>query len=150
MHDDFRALRDDYVAALRPRVAEALQWWDERCGYPHTEQRPFDAKSPFHRRWPAGPAAHPRVLALLREYWFKVIELNERFEQARGEADGSEIDTDADGGWGRDETPPTIDRERPIDLLVNDLSTVAPELYEVMQGVVYVPIGVDPQDGLEC
>jgi hypothetical protein len=147
VHSAFKQLRDDYIEALRPVVAETLRWWDAHCGYPHTEQRPFDAKSPFHRRWVAGPAAHPRVLGLLREYWFKVVDLNERFEQERRNGAGP---TPGDEGWGRHQAPPPVHTERPIDLLVNDLSTEAPELFEVMQGVIYVPIGIHPEDGLEC
>jgi hypothetical protein len=139
MHSAFKQLRDDYVAALRPVVAETQRWWESHCDYPHTEQRPFAEKSSFHRRWVAGPAAHPRVLGLLREYWFKVMDLNERFEQQRRDE-------------GRDSLGALLPmhRERPIDLLVNDLSTAAPDLFEVMQGVIYVPIGIHPEDGLEC
>lgn len=144
MNPDFKQLRSDYIEALRPVVADALRWWDAHCPYPHTDPRPFDAMVPFHRRWVAGPAAHPRVLAVFREYWFRVQDLNDHLGSASPVADAAMQD------WGEDVPPPASPHERPIDLLVNDLSSVAPDLFEVMQGIVYVPIGTNPMNGEEC
>lgn len=149
MHPDFETLREDYLRALRPVVADALRWWDAHCPYPHTEPRPFAARTPFHQRWTAGPAAHPRVLAVFREYWFRADALNDRLEdEARAAAAADQPEGEA--AWGTDAPPPDLPRVLPMDLLVNDLETVAPDLHEVMQGLVYVPIGNDPLHQTAC
>lgn len=138
MNRDFEQLQRDYIEALRPVVAAALRWWNTHCPYPHTELRPFDEMAPFHRRWIAGPAAHPRVLAVFRQYWFQVQDLNDHFASAPA---ALHVDVDTPD---KNLSAPARPRELPIDLLVNDLSTIAPDLFEVMQGIVYVPIGTNP------
>lgn len=150
MHPDFETLRDDYLQALRPVVADALRWWDAHCPYPHTDPRPFEAMAPFHRRWIAGPAAHPRVIAVFRDHWFRVEALNDRLQAEAARAGTANDAPDGEAAWGVDVPPPAVPRQRPIDLLVNDLASTAPDLHEVMQGLVYVPIGTDPLDQQAC
>jgi hypothetical protein len=143
MADSYKELQREYINALRALAPSILQWWNERCPYPSTDPVPWEARNDFHRRWPAGPVAHPRVLAVFRKYFFQVEELNERtaaLEDARSKSTGDE-DKEV---WGKDVGPPTRSQVRPIDLLVNDLAYVAPDLFQFMQGLVFVPIGMDP------
>jgi hypothetical protein len=93
----------------------------------------------FHRRWPAGPVAHPRIIAVFRQYFFEVEELNERTAAAEDARPGEDVEI-----WGKDVDSAVRSQVRPIDLLVNDLANVAPDLFEIMQGLVFVPIGMDP------
>jgi hypothetical protein len=141
MEQDFEQLSREYIEALRPVVAEVRQWWAAHCSYPHTEDRPFEEMAPFHRRWPVGPAGHPSVLAVFREYYFRVWDLNDHFAAER-EA-GMPV-------AGEGEPPPVVRFLRPMDLLVNDLQSAEPDLFDVMQGLVYVPIGRNPLHDEEC
>ncbi|PTL84971.1 hypothetical protein [Vitiosangium sp. GDMCC 1.1324] len=123
MNDPYKQLRGEYIDALRGAVPAIVRWWNDHCPYSWTEPVPTEAMTDFHRRWPAGPAAHPRVIAIFRQYYFALQELNDRTA--------------------------FVSRVQPIDLLVNDLTTVAPDLFELMQGFVYIPIAFNP-DGEEC
>lgn len=121
MNEAHRQLRNEYIDALRAVAPAIVRWWTDHCPYSWTDPVPAAQMTDFHRRWPAGPAAHPRIVALFRQYYFAVCELNER----------------------------TAVFERPMDLLVNDLEAVAPDLFEIMQGFHFVPIGMT-LDGQEC
>jgi hypothetical protein len=149
MHPTFKTLQDEYLAALRPAVDEALRWWGAHCPYSHTEPRSYDEMHPFHRRWMAGPASHPRVIAVFREYYFRVQALNDSADAADARAAEQGGAAGEEERWGSDDPPASVPMERPIDVLVNDLSTLAPEMHEVMQGLQYVPIGMDPNQ-VEC
>jgi hypothetical protein len=46
------------------------------------------------RRWPDGPASHPRVLAVVRKYWLACDALNRSFEDAQ--VAGPEVDDAGD------------------------------------------------------
>lgn len=115
MDQDFDQLRSEYIAALRPVVAEARRWWDAHCSVSHLDvPSSYESMEPFHRRWSTGPAGHPRVLEVFREFYFRTHDVN------------------------------------PMDFLINDLASIAPELFEVMQGLCFVPVGKNPMDNEEC
>jgi len=139
MADSFEEIQEKYIEEMRSLAPAILRWWNERCPYPATDPVPKDAMTEFHRRWPAGPAAHPRIIAVFRKYFFEVEDLNEKSASEENKRKGERVEV-----WGRDVEPPALMRARPIDLLVNDLANVAPDLFEIMQGLVFVPIGMDP------
>jgi hypothetical protein len=138
MNDLYKQLRSDYINALRSITPEILHWWSDNCRYHWTDEVPNEEMTDFHRRWPFGPAAHPRIIHLFRKYYFAVWELNDRLA---AEEKKQEEDTGI--------RPETISMQRPQDLLVNDLSTAAPDLFEIMQGFLYIPIGMT-LSGEEC
>ena len=144
MADSFEEIQEKYIVEMRSLAPAILGWWNERCPYPATDPVPREAMTDFHRRWPAGPAAHPRIIAVFRKYFFEVEELNEKSASKEQKRKGKRVEV-----WGRDVAPPALMRARPIDLLVNDLETVAPDLFEIMQGLVFVPTGMDP-NGEDC
>jgi hypothetical protein len=139
MKPAYQQLQNEYIGMLRSVMPVVIDWWNERCPYPPTEPVPSEARTDFHRRWPAGPVGHPRILAVFREFFLKVEALNERTTIEDDAMLLPETET-----WGQDVEPPGRSQVRPIDLLVNDLENVAPDLYEVMQGLHFVPIGTDP------
>jgi len=139
MTDAYQKLRDEYINALRSVMPSIVKWWNDNCPYPATDPVPKEAMTDFHRRWPAGPAAHPRLIAIFRKYFFAVEELNE--QTAAHQRNLSDEETEV---WGKDVEPASRAVVRPIDLLVNDLANAAPDLFAVMQGLVFVPIGTNP------
>jgi hypothetical protein len=143
MHESYEQLQREYIETLRSVTPAILRWWNERCPYPATDPVPREAMTDFHRRWPAGPAGHPRIIALFRKYFFAVQELNK--ETAAQDDARPREETEV---WGKDVEPPGRQQVLPIDLLVSDLTNAAPDLFEIMQGLVFVPIGMDP-DGEE-
>jgi hypothetical protein len=143
MNDSYDRLRLEYIAALRAVTPAIFNWWNDHCPYAWTDPVPKEAMTDFHRRWPAGPAGHPRIIAVFRKYFFAVQELNERTLAEERAIPDEETEV-----WGRDVAPAKRSQVRPIDLLVNDLAPVAPDLFELMQGFVFVPVGMDP-DGRE-
>ena len=142
MREPYKKLQAEYVDVLRSVVPTVTRWWSDNCPYPATDTVPSEAMTDFHRRWPAGPVGHPRIIAVFRDYFFKIEALN---EQTSAEDDAAQ--QPAEPVWGRDDVPAGRSQVRPIDLLVNDLANVAPDLFEVMQGLVFVPIGTDPDGG---
>lgn len=148
MHETYEKLQQAYIAALRPVVADALSWWDAHCPYSHTEPRSWEEMHPFHQRWIAGPAAHPRVIAVFRDYFFQVLQLNDQSIASASSA--SSIPEDEQWGHDRIKNDDWIPYQRPIDVLVNDLLSIEPELHDVMQGLRFIPIGSDPQSHEEC
>lgn len=144
MAESFDEIQEKYIVEMRSLAPAILGWWNERCPYPATDPVQREAMTDFHRRWPAGPAAHPRIIAVFRKYFFEVEELNEKSASKEHKRKGKRVEV-----WGRDVEPPALTRARPIDLLVNDLENVAPDLFAIMQGLVFVPIGMDP-NGEDC
>jgi hypothetical protein len=138
MHRLHKKLQREYIAELRPVALEVVAWWDAHCSTRWTEPTPPDAMSDFQRRWIAGPAAHPRIIAVFRKYFLAIDALNIELD------DGDPNDDDGPA-WGKDSDETETRYALPIDLLVNGLKAVAPDLHEIMQGMLFVPIGADPE-----
>jgi len=70
-----------YLKELRAVKGEVDAWWSALLD---TEsQRTGDrtqAQRELERRWPAGAAAHPRMIAVIRKYYLACNALNERLE----------------------------------------------------------------------
>lgn len=132
MNEQYKQLRSDYINALRTITPEIIRWWFDNCPYHWRDEN--EEMTDFHRRWPVGPAAHPQIIDLFRQYYFAVWELNDRLA---AEEKAMIV------------KPETISFQRPLDLLINDLSTVAPDLFEIMEGFVFIPVGMTPY-GEEC
>jgi hypothetical protein len=122
MKKQFAEIQKRYIKELGELAPEILKWWNNNCPYEHTAQVSNEEMSDFHRRWIAGPAAHPRIIALFRKYFFEIEELN-----------------DTQGGG----------LARASELLIDDLEAKAPALFSIMQGFVFIPIGVNPE-GEQC
>ncbi|NVB42736.1 hypothetical protein G6O69_33250 [Pseudenhygromyxa sp. WMMC2535] len=66
-----------YHDALEPALVQAAQWWTQICFA--AEDRglsPEEARAACFERHFAGPAAHPRVVGLIRAYWRLCEDIN--------------------------------------------------------------------------
>lgn len=74
MPDEYDELFDEYVEALNAAKREADAWWDSAV---EKETATRGSAEGLLRRWPLGPAAHPRVIAVYREFYMKCEEITE-------------------------------------------------------------------------
>lgn len=140
-HED---LFDNYVEELSAAKVEIMEWWNGLYQDLPEGLDEDEKEKQIRLRWPAGPASHPRIIAIFRKYYFEVERLNEHFM-------GQEPEESAEGGWGV-ETEEKVSKKMsilPQSLLLDQLETDAPELLEMMEYFVYMPIGIDP-DGTKC
>src|SRR6266850_4211717 len=81
-------LLEEYVGSLRAAKDAAEEWWEallasETLKTLDREQAVLNVK----QRWPYGPAAHPRVLAVIRKYYFACQTLNDRLAKTKNPAE---------------------------------------------------------------
>jgi hypothetical protein len=115
----YDALFGDYVRDLRSAHRSARAWWADLIRK--------DGETEVRRRWPAGPAAHPRIIAVLRKYWFACEALNREVEAGKGRKDEEEV------------YPFVFLGEQLLDGK-ND------ELGEFLDDLKYWPLGLDAED----
>src|SRR5689334_22133247 len=98
-----------YVKELRLVKGEVDAWWSalldaeaQRVGDRAQAQRELEL------RWPAGAAAHPRMIAVNRKYYLACNALNERLaDEDEDEVDDSD-DGDEDNDEGEREVEPVV------------------------------------------
>jgi hypothetical protein len=140
MHQRYKDIQDAYIAELRAILPPVLDWWSKHAVRPPAQMGQGGNRNDFERRWPFGPVAHPRVLDVLRTYYLAVHALNREFETLRPPEDEGPRESD----WGADDEELDVPFVLPIDLLVNDLEAIAPDLHEIMSNLVFVPVGLAP------
>ncbi|MEM6676348.1 MAG: hypothetical protein AAF675_00595 [Pseudomonadota bacterium] len=133
--DDIQAR---YVEALRAVEPEIRAWWD---GMMAAAEDPAEVRL----RWPTGPAAHPRVLAIFRDFFFEIEDFNAR-QEASYEDDRTPPPGEA--GWGVEDLGEAPELARQVDWLIVDIEEIAPELFDLVEGIVYVPIAWDANEVL--
>ena len=84
MPDEYDDLFAAFVTALRGAKREAEQWWSGAVEKETLEQGPESSIDGLQRRWPLGPAAHPRVIAVYREFYLRCEALTEEREDNAG------------------------------------------------------------------
>lgn len=135
-HDE---LFEAYVAALREAKQSAETWWDELLDeQSKAAEDSRSAEETVRKRWPFGPASHPWVIAVFREYYLRCEELNNEAEAAALEDAGG---PSSEGNWGSEgeHTQTTIPpRVLVIEQLANDETE---DLYDFVLNVRFVPIG---------
>jgi hypothetical protein len=81
-------LLGEYVEALRSAKEASEEWWDALlASEARTSTDPEHALRKVRQRWPYGPVAHPRVLAVIRQYYFACEALNERLAKTKNPAE---------------------------------------------------------------
>ncbi|MES2539933.1 MAG: hypothetical protein V4583_05025 [Pseudomonadota bacterium] len=137
MDKRYKDIQDHYRDELHAIMPAVMDWWFDGV---EASTREAEGMTAFERRWPAGPAAHPRVIDVFRRYFIETDTLNlENERPSQGRADPYD-----EQNWGTIPVPETRAFVRPIDLLVHDLESVDPDLFEILAALVFVPVGIDP------
>ncbi len=146
--DPYRELFEEYVTELAVARNAALDWWRELTA---REAAKFgsaeSAELALKQRWPMGPTAHPRVIAVYRKYYLAVDEINRSIIDDEGESftshplDDSAWQPDADGeeDW----------IQHPRVVLYERLDEVDVGLARFMDAFVFIPIGMDSEGRLK-
>ncbi|AMY04076.1 hypothetical protein AB0V79_20955 [Mesorhizobium ciceri] len=126
---------DRWTNELKIVVPPMLEWWRDLHAQ-EVNREVVDA------RWPAGPASHPRVIALFRKYYFETTRLNDSLSGG-GPEHGSEM-------WGSEAKQLSEESEGdgpvpPVTLLLSWLDDTEPELADFMRTFDFIPIGEDPE-----
>jgi hypothetical protein len=129
-------IQQAYIADLRAVMPDLESWWARNVEVDVRKGHPSGIRIGFDLRWPADLAGHPRVLAIFRKYFLEVEKLNaESYDKVI-----SDDDSESESLWGDGSEPEAIAQVLPSDLLIHDLEDDAPDLFEVMSGLVFVPI----------
>jgi hypothetical protein len=127
-------IQQRYIAELRALLPEIKAWWN---GIVAAET--FDAISLI---WPTGISGHPRFLNVFRMSYFEVENLNRKNEHEFVE----EAEKSLEEKWGVDDPGDSPRYVGHIDLLIDDIPSKAPDLTEVVNGFIFVPIGLDQDE----
>ena len=145
MSDAYEDIQNRYLGELREVMPKVTEWWNQNAHRQFAELKRSSAQNDFEARWLAGPVGHPRILHVFRKYFLETELLNsENDDLSEGKKRGQ-----VEGDWGVEAERSDVPFYLPIDLLVYDLETLAPELFEVMSCLVFVPAGMSP-DGEYC
>ena len=129
----FTAIIGGWVAALEAELPAVMSWW-------HELQERLDSDGTVRSRahWPAGPASHPRVLAIFRDFYFQVHEVNVEIslEDERGDPSGEDA-------WMSGPVEESAGPVAPAELLIDMMESYAPDLYATMRLLVFIPVGED-------
>ena len=135
-----------YVDELRAAQVEVERWWvDLSARLLRQLGDPEAVVAELQRRWPAGPGVHPRMLAVVREYFLECDRLNKAIEAEEPDDDPEEIQ--AHELAGEEETPPeeSHDFEIAPRIFVSEglLSEDTKDLAVYMMHMTVLPIGHD-------
>ncbi|MDG4892171.1 hypothetical protein P9272_00975 [Mesorhizobium sp. WSM4976] len=124
-----------WISDLKDIVPSLLDWWHDIHAH-EVNKELVDA------RWPAGPASHPRVIALFRKYYFETTRLNDSLlsgvPQHGNEMWGTEAKQLSEDSEGAGPVPP-------VTLLLSFLDDAEPELADFMRRFDFIPVGEDPE-----
>lgn len=144
-----KRLFESYVTEMRASMAFAHAWWDEITAdeVASAENRMVGIRRAL-RRWPCGPASHPRVLATYRKYFLACESLNIELRRAAmtEPSVGSHADAIDEDAWGIEGTDRHDPEEYPIPgwvLLIDMLQARHSELAAFLGAMVFRPIGYD-------
>jgi hypothetical protein len=138
--DPYGPLFDQYVVELRSTRAEVMTWWEQL----HARETAIwgdkhSADQAIRMRWPLGPVAHPRVIAVYRKYYLEIDRLNRELTDDEGEDfHGDPLDA---GLWVDDSEELLLQHPRAV--LYERLEDVDTHLARFMDPFVFVPIGAD-------
>jgi hypothetical protein len=140
-----------YAEELAKAQAFATSWWTGLLQAHHVTEKSAQWKqSELARRWPAGPASHPRVLAVIRKYWLACDALNQALPSGAGRTESPEpsytlvLDEEA-----APPAPAEADDTHFVDphVFVSEWLTDDHEDLALFIGrLPYWPIGLDSQD----
>lgn len=133
-YETYEAIYDDYAVELRA-LAPELQAWKQQLITTRGEAQQA-------RIWWTGISGHPRVLGVFRKYYFAIEQLNVNRDAAYSWLEPPEQAK----MWGEEDQEPGPRTRRHIDLLIAAVRDESPELAEIVDGLVLVPVGLDDED----
>lgn len=146
-------LLQQYADELRTAKHFAEQWWAYLQAVERQKMGSQEiADRVLRRRWPDGPASHPRVLAVVRKYWLLCEDLNQAIEAQTQHREAAEPrfrlapDEDPYGEGGDSDDA----EEEHVDPHVFVLEWLMDDDLEVLASFVgtlsYWPVGLDADD----
>ncbi|UCI07103.1 hypothetical protein [Mesorhizobium sp. B1-1-8] len=130
----YQDIQERYIAALRALLPQIKTWWSDLVA---TET--FDTISLI---WPTGISGHPRFLNVFRRFYVEIENLNRKNEHEFVE----QPEKSPEEKWGIDDIGDSPRYVGQIDLLIDDIPSKAPDLVEVVNGFVFIPIGIDQDE----
>ena len=93
MNERQKELLDSYVAELREAKKPVNVWW-ARLVAVELARAPnkVAAANELRRRWPNGPATHPRVIAIVRKYYLACERMNDEIMASWGAREALAVD----------------------------------------------------------
>jgi hypothetical protein len=137
-----KELKAAYVAEMRESKQMAEAWWR---GLQDSYTQESGALT-LRELWPMGPASHPWVIGTFRKYYFECADLNKKIEESQKASNLPHPGEELSWGWQQR----TQNSEGPIDPKVFVLDLLSgrdtQDLYEFLQFLVFIPIGVKNQE----
>jgi hypothetical protein len=84
VRDEYDELFDEYVKALRTAKGQADEWWERTLEIEAVKVGTSEAEGRLRLRWPLGPAAHPRIVAVYREFYLRCESITEKLLETGG------------------------------------------------------------------
>lgn len=134
MTDSIETIQAHYIAELRALLPQLESWWDGLLAL---------HGAAAWKRWPTGYAGHPRVLAVFRKYYFQIEAQNSAALEALVDDDQSPPDEEL---WGEEDDEDDASVEDQADWLIFSVLDEAPELEDLVNGLCFVPIGMQPDE----
>ncbi|MFD2055362.1 hypothetical protein ACFSQT_20580 [Mesorhizobium calcicola] len=139
--DTHKDIQKSYIEALRAIEPELTRWWLDLCRIRSLQDTP---PQDIVARWPLGRSGHPRVIAVFREHFLRVEVLNDQLLlESEARIEHRHVD---EMSWGVDDTSTPTGVVSPQDLLLNEIAFVAPDLSPLVDGLVFVPIGMNQHE----
>jgi hypothetical protein len=134
-----------YIDELRTAKPLVNAWWS-RLVAAQLARTPdqVTAAAELQRRWPAGPAAHPRVLAIVRKYYLACDGLNRQLRR-KLEEDSRELVPHFPDGERQSQDDESDDRPVNPAAFVGEtlVSPDTADLAKIVAKLSYWPIGID-------
>jgi hypothetical protein len=143
MGPSYEKLLSQYIEELRATKAPVNAWWS-RLVAAQLAKTPnkVEAAAELTRRWPGGPATHPRVVAVVRKYFLACDRLNQQVNLRVAE---SQRGATAHTTNGTREESTEEEEDRPISpaVFVGEMlaSAKTDDLLKIVAKFSYWPIG---------
>lgn len=142
--DTVEEIQAAYIADLRALLPDLFAWWKQLAGVEDMNDPP---PPDVAARWPTGISGHPRLLDVFQTYFFELDELNERALEGARLADRTQARDVPESEASAEATAPIpTGTYRPVDVLINDIGPMAPDLAKLVQGIIMIPVGLDPDE----
>jgi hypothetical protein len=130
-------IQNRYVAELLELRPSIEKWWLELSG---TANLGDPAPDEIRLRWPTRWSGHPRILHVFRKYFLEIEDMNREIRDSVSQDSEPE---DPELRWGTDGPHAEIRLKRPVDALINEISSISPQAHQLVEGIVFIPVGMD-------